>query len=158
VTTTNKWLLISKSHGDSNRCTPCRKNLTKMSHTLPTPVHVRPVYASCGQSLYMATFHESSTELSRHTAPKKKGSQHNPQRTANRSTAPYPASLPSQPMKQWGAKPSIYQRPATRFTGSISPVCDQYVQYCSQGLTHQSLTDIGGGYNLGGASFPRTTP
>jgi hypothetical protein len=102
VTTTNKWLLISKSHGDSNRCTPCRKNLTKMSHTLPTPVHVRPVYASCGQSPYMGTFHESSTELSRHTAPKKKGSQHNPQRTADRSTAPYPASLPSQPMKQWG--------------------------------------------------------
>jgi hypothetical protein len=28
---------------------------------------------------------------------------------------------------------------------------------CSWGPTHQSLTDIDGGYNLGGASFPRTT-
>jgi hypothetical protein len=29
---------------------------------------------------------------------------------------------------------------------------------CSRGLTHQSLTDTGGSYNLGGASFPHTTP
>jgi hypothetical protein len=27
-----------------------------------------------------------------------------------------------------GAKPTIYQRQATRLTGSISPACDQYVQ------------------------------
>jgi hypothetical protein len=29
---------------------------------------------------------------------------------------------------------------------------------CSWGLTHRSLTDIGGGYNLGGAGLPHTTP
>jgi hypothetical protein len=29
---------------------------------------------------------------------------------------------------------------------------------CSRGPTHQSLTDIGGGYSLGGAGFPHTTP
>jgi hypothetical protein len=28
---------------------------------------------------------------------------------------------------------------------------------CSRGLTHWSLTNTGGGYNLGGASFPYTT-
>jgi hypothetical protein len=32
-----------------------------------------------------------------------------------------------------GAKPSIYQWPATRFTGHISPVCDGYVQYLLTG-------------------------
>jgi hypothetical protein len=29
---------------------------------------------------------------------------------------------------------------------------------CSQGPTHRSLTDTGGGYNLGGVDFPHTTP
>jgi hypothetical protein len=38
------------------------------------------VYASCGWSLYVTTFHESSTEFSRPTALEKKGSRHNPQR------------------------------------------------------------------------------
>jgi hypothetical protein len=33
------------------------KNLINMTRTLPTPVHVRPVYASCGQSPYVSTFH-----------------------------------------------------------------------------------------------------
>jgi hypothetical protein len=43
-------------------------------YTLPTSVHVRPAYASYGQSPYEASFHESSTELSRTTALEKKGS------------------------------------------------------------------------------------
>jgi hypothetical protein len=51
-------------------------NTTRM---LPIPVHVHPTYASCGQSPYVATFHESSTELDIVTAPEKKGFQHNPQ-------------------------------------------------------------------------------
>jgi hypothetical protein len=55
------------------------ENPTNTTRTLPTPVHVRPVNASYRQSLYVATFLESSTELSRVTAPEKKGSQHNPQ-------------------------------------------------------------------------------
>jgi hypothetical protein len=32
-----------------------------------------------------------------------------------------------------GAKPSIYQRLATRLTGPITPVCDRYVQYMLAG-------------------------
>jgi hypothetical protein len=36
------------------------------------------------------------------------------------------------------------------------PACDRYVQCL--GPTHQSLTDTGGGYNLGGAGFPHHTP
>jgi hypothetical protein len=56
------------------------ENLTNTPRTLPTPVHVCPVYTSYGQSPYVITFHELSTELSRPTAPEKKGSRHNPQR------------------------------------------------------------------------------
>jgi hypothetical protein len=59
------------------------KNLTNTSRMLPTPVHVCSVYAFCRQSPYVATFHESSTELSSSTAPEKKGSQHNPQHVAD---------------------------------------------------------------------------
>jgi hypothetical protein len=51
---------------------PAGENPTNTPRMLPTPVHVRPVYASCGWSPYEATFHESSIELSRPTAPEKK--------------------------------------------------------------------------------------
>jgi hypothetical protein len=89
---TNKRLLISESHGDSNRYTPCRgKNSTNMTRMLPTPVHIRPTYASCGRSPYVATLHESPTELDRVTAPEKKGSRHNQQHIGG----PIHGSVPS---------------------------------------------------------------
>jgi hypothetical protein len=37
---TNKWLLISESRGDSNRCTPYRENSTNMLHVS----HAQSVY------------------------------------------------------------------------------------------------------------------
>jgi hypothetical protein len=49
------------------------ENPTNTTRTIPTPVHVRPAYASCGRSLYVATFHEPPTELDGVTAPEKKG-------------------------------------------------------------------------------------
>jgi hypothetical protein len=79
-TVTNKQLLLSENHGDLNRFIPCRGKLNQHDiYTLSTPVHVRPTYASYGQSPYVATFHESSTDLDRVIAPEKKGSRHNPQ-------------------------------------------------------------------------------
>jgi hypothetical protein len=141
-TATNKRLLIFESHGDSNRYTPCRGKPNQYVTTLPTPAHVCPTYAFCGQSPYVVTFHESSIELSRPTAPEKKGSRHNPQRAADRYMGPYPASLPSQPMKQWGQNQASIN---SRLLGLVGPY-------------HQYLTNTGGGYNLEGADFPRTTP
>jgi hypothetical protein len=124
---------------------PAGENPTNTSRTLPTLVHVRPVYTSYGQSPYVATFHESSIELSRPTAPKKKGSRHNPQRAADRSTGPYPASLPSQAMKQWGQSQAS-------INGQLLGLLGPYHQYaigtfktCSQGPIKRSLTDTGGG-------------
>jgi hypothetical protein len=43
-----------------------------------------------------------------------------------------------------------------QLTGSISPACDRYVQYFLAGPTKWSLTDTGGGYNLGGAGLLHT--
>jgi hypothetical protein len=113
---------------------------------------------SAGQSPYMATFYESSTELSRLTASEEKGSRHNPQCATDRSAGPYLASLLSQPMKQWGQSQASIN---DRLLGLLGP----YHQYaigtfntCSRGPTERFLTDTGGGYNLGCAGFPRTTP
>jgi hypothetical protein len=101
---TNKRLLISESRGDSNRCTPCRGNPINKTRTLPTPVHVRPTYAFCGRSSYVATFRESSTGLDGCTAPEK--------------NAPDSTS-----------QPGTYRWQTARLTGPISPACDRYVQY-----------------------------
>jgi hypothetical protein len=53
---------------------PAGENPIHMTRKLPAPVHVRPTYTSRGQSTYVATFYESSIELSRATAPEKKAS------------------------------------------------------------------------------------
>jgi hypothetical protein len=129
-----------------------------MSHTLSTLVHVRPAYTSCGQSPYVATFHQSSTELSRPATPEKKGSRHNPQRAADRSVGPYPASLSSQPLKQWGQSQASINGRLLGLLGSYHQYTISTFNTCSWGPTERSLTDTDGGYNLGGVSFPCTTP
>jgi hypothetical protein len=53
-----------------------------------------------------------------------------------------------------GFDPMIMQ--LYQLTGPISPVYDRYVQYLLAGPTHRSLTDTGGGYNLGDASLSHT--
>jgi hypothetical protein len=58
--------------------------------------------------------------------------------SAGRSSGPYPVSLPSQTMKQC-RKPNNHQQRATRFTGSISPACDRYVQYLFMGANRTVL-------------------
>jgi hypothetical protein len=55
---TNKRLLISESHDDSNRCTSYRrKPPTNTSRMFFTLVHAHLAYAFCGQSPYVTTFH-----------------------------------------------------------------------------------------------------
>jgi hypothetical protein len=52
-------------------------------------------------------------------------------------------------------KPSIYWR--TCYIDLLGPYLQHVIgtfNTCSRGLTHQSLTDTGGSYNLGGAGFP----
>jgi hypothetical protein len=134
------------------------ENPTNTSCTLPTLVHVRPAYAYCRQSPYVTTFHESSTELSRPTAPEKKSSRHNPQRAAGRSMGPYPASLLSQPMKQWGQSQASINDRLLDLMGSYHQYVIGTFNTCSRWPTERSLTDTGGGYNLVGVGFPRNTP
>jgi hypothetical protein len=76
----------------------------------------------------------------------------------DRSVDPYPVSLLSQPMKQWGqSQPSV--------DGWLLGLPGLYHWYaigtfnaCSRGPTYRSLTDTGRGYKLGGAGLPHTNP
>jgi hypothetical protein len=125
---TNKRLLISKSCGNSNQCTPCRENPTNMTRMLPTPVHVRPTYASYGRSSYVTTLHESSTGLDGCTAPEKKCSRLH--LSARLSGLRDPPQFLSQHSHWSGAlKPSTCRRQTTRLTRPILLACDRYVQY-----------------------------
>jgi hypothetical protein len=95
LTATNKWLLISESRGDSNQCIPYRGNLIHMTHTLHAPIHIRHSYASCGKSLYVATFHIDPTELDIFTAPEKKMLLTPPLSPAEWPVGPASVSLPN---------------------------------------------------------------
>jgi hypothetical protein len=68
--------------------------------------------------------------------------------SANRSTGPYPASLPSQPMKQWGQSQASI---SDRLLGLLGPyhqhAIDTFNTY-SRVPTPRSLTDTGGGYHI----------
>jgi hypothetical protein len=127
----NKRLLISESHDDSNRCTPCRENSINMTRTLPTPVHTG------GPRTWQpfTSRRQSWTEslLLRKRAPDTIHST-----TADRSVGPYLVSLSSQPMKLW-RNPNICRQPATRLTEPISPAYDRYVQYLLTGINPSVL-------------------
>jgi hypothetical protein len=101
---------------------------------------------------------QSSIDLNRSTAPEKKGSRHNPQHAGR----PIHGSVPS-------FSPTIANGTVGKSQASVDnrllDLPGQYHRYaigtfntCSRGPTHRSLTDTGGGYSLGGAALPQTTP
>jgi hypothetical protein len=115
------------------------ENPTNTTRTLPMPVHVRPVYASCGWSPYVATFHEVPTDLDRSHCSREKGLP--TQSTARRLTDPRVRTQLLSRTSQWskGCKPSSWRWPTTRFTGLISPACGRYVQYLLMGANRTVL-------------------
>jgi hypothetical protein len=119
MTVTNKWLLISESHGDSNRCTVYRgkpdQHITRFSRS----VSVWSITICISHGPHIATLRTSSTALAESLLPRKRAPNIIHSTSADRSTGPYPVSLPSQPMKQW-RKSNIYQQQATRLIGHIS--------------------------------------
>jgi hypothetical protein len=128
-TATNKRLLISESRGDSNRCTPCRgkldQHVTYASHASPRMPDVRflravPVRGNLSWVIDRVEQAHCSREEGLPT-----------QSIAHRwpIRGSIPSFSPELANEAVGAKASIYQRPTTRLTGLISPVCDRYVQY-----------------------------
>jgi hypothetical protein len=92
------------------------------------------------------------------TAPEKKGSWHNPQHVG----WPIRGSVPSFSAKSTNEAVTLSQASVDdKLLGLLSLYHQHAIgtfNTCSRGPTHRSLTDIGGGYNLGGADLPHHTP
>jgi hypothetical protein len=139
MTATNKRLLISESHRDSNRCTPCRgkpdQHDTYASHTSPHTPDVRflwavPVRGNLSRVINRVRQSYCSWEKRLPT-----------QSTACRLTDPWVHTQFLSRANQWSSEESqkIYQQQATRLTGPISPACDRYVQYLLTGANPSVL-------------------
>jgi hypothetical protein len=158
MTAINKRLLIFESHDDSNRCTPCRgkpdQHATYASHTSPRTPSVRFLWAVpvCGNLSWVIDKVEQAH------CSWEKGLQTQSTAPADRSTGPYLVSHLSQPMKQWGQSQASIDGRLLGLLGWYHHHATGTFNTCSQGPTHRSLTDTGGGYNLGGASLPHSTP
>jgi hypothetical protein len=157
-TATNKWLVISESHGNSNRCTPCRgkpdQHNTYASHASPRTLSVHllrviPIHGNLSWVVNRVGQSHCSREKGLST-----------QSTARRLTNPRVHTQFLSWANQWSSgenQTSINRRllslPDTYHWHAIG-----MFNTCSQGPTHRSLTDIGGGYSLEGVGFPHTTP
>jgi hypothetical protein len=98
--------------------------------------------------MYVATFHESSTELSRATAPEKKGSRHNPQHASWPICGSIPSFSSEPTLKQWGQSQASID---DKLLGLLDPYHQRAIDMfntCSRVLTPRSLTDTDGVYHI----------
>jgi hypothetical protein len=153
LTVTNKRFLVSESRGDSNWCTPCRgkpdTHDTYDSHASPrTPrvrflraVHIRgnlsQAINSVGRTLLLSRKRTPDTTPS----------------PTEWSAGPPPSFSPNTAIEAVLKAKHMLMNKLHQFTGPITPVCSQYVQYLLVRPTHRSLTDTGGGYNLRVSAF-----
>jgi hypothetical protein len=112
---------------------PVGENPTNTTHTLSTPVHISPAYASRGQSPYVETFHIVVNGFEQIHCTREAGLP--TQSTACWPSDPWVCTQLLSHNSQWssGKKSSFCWQPTTGLTGSISPVCDRYVQYLLAG-------------------------
>jgi hypothetical protein len=139
MTATNKQLLISENHGDSNRCTPCMGKSDQHGTCFPRSVRVWPrtIRISCGP--HIATLRETPIDLDEFHCSREKGLP--TQSTTRRLIDPRVRTQFLSRVNQWSSrrKPRSCRWPTTMLIGPIN-------------------TDTDGGYSLEGAGFPHTTP
>jgi hypothetical protein len=102
-------------------------------------------------------FAKSSTELNGFTTPEKRAPIPIHSTPADQFVSPYLVSLPQQPLKQWGKVKHLLAISYIGLFGSYIQNVISMFNTCSQGLTHHSLINTDGGYNLGGTDFPHHT-
>jgi hypothetical protein len=139
VTTTNKWLLISESCGDLNRCTPCRGKPDQHATRFPRSVRVWSKTIRISRGPHIATLRETPIDLDRSHCSREKWLL--TQSTARQLTDPWVRTRFLSQANQWsrGCKPSSCHWQTTRPTGHISPACDRYVQYLLTGANPSVL-------------------
>jgi hypothetical protein len=159
LTATNKWLLISESHDDSNQCIPCRGKpdthdmYASRANPHTPPLRILWAVLICGNISRWPNRVGQTLLLTRKMAP---DTIYNT--LTDWSTGPPPSFSPNTTVE------AVIKAKHLLTTGYIS-LLGPYLQYvistfntCSWGPTHWSLTDIDGGYNLGDVGFPYHTP
>jgi hypothetical protein len=155
-TATNKRLLISESHGDSNRCTPCRGKPDQYATRFPRSVHVWCMTIRISHALHIATFHTVINRFEQIHCTREEGLP--TQSTARRSSDPWVRTqLLSHNIQRVVGKS---QAPADNRLLGLPDLYHRHAigtfNTCSQGPTERSLIDTGGGYNLRGAGLSHT--
>jgi hypothetical protein len=156
MTTTNKWLLISESRNDSNRCTPCRGK--------PEQHATRPPRLICvwSQTIHLTWFTYDNISL----VPTKSKQTPTPLRSLNNQRQTDPAvvlgGIILPPMRHPWNRGKKFQPSGYTTTSSYWAHKHQHAigtfNTCSRGPTHRSLINTDGGYNLGGVVLSHITP
>jgi hypothetical protein len=152
-------LLIFESHGDSNRCIPCRgkpnTHDTYASHASPRALLVRFLWpVPVRGNLSLAINSVGRTLL----LPRKGAPDAIPSMSAEPSVGPPPSfSLNTTIEAVMKAKHLL----KNGYNGLLGPLHQHVIcmfNTFSREATHRSLTDTCGGYNLRGANLPHHTP
>jgi hypothetical protein len=132
-TITNKQLLKSKSCGDSNRYTSCRGKLDQQATCIPRSVRIWFPTICISHCQHIATFRVVINRFEQIHCSREEGLP--TQSTAQWLTGPWVRIQLLSHNSHWssGKKISFCWQPATRLTGPISLVRDQYVQYLLTG-------------------------
>jgi hypothetical protein len=133
---------------------PAGENLTNTPRTLPTPIHARPVYAFCGQSPYVITFHWLPRSQNKPL--------HLEEVLATKDRLAQPSSWVASFLLPCN-NPRVGERSFAQWLHNYLSLLGPYHHHvigtfntCSRRPTHRSLIDTGGGYNLGGVGLPHT--
>jgi hypothetical protein len=156
----NKWLLISKSRGDSNWCTPCRENLINTTCTLfmssprTPPIRFMRAVPIHGNLWRWVNEVGRILPLLRKRAPVTM-----PSTPADWSTCPPLSFSLLTSIKIVGLRQSSVDEHATLvyWVSYIQHVISTFNTY-SWIPTSRSLINTDGGYKLEGASFPQHSP
>jgi hypothetical protein len=149
-TVTNKRLLISESHGDSNRCTPCKEKPDQHATQFPCSVHIWSMTIRISRGSHITTFHTVINRFEQIHCTREEGLL--TQSTARRSSNPWVHTQLLSHNSQRAVGKS--QAPVdNQLLGLLGPYHRHAIgtfNTCSRGPTEWSLIDTGGGYNLGG--------
>jgi hypothetical protein len=147
-TTTNKYLLISESRDNSNRCTPCREKSDQHATRFPCSVRVWSMTIRISRGPHIATFHTIVNRFEQIHCTQEEGLP--TQSTARRSSDPRVCTQLLSHNRQRAVEKS--QAPVDNRLLGLPGTYHRHVigmfNTCSRGPTERSLIDTGGGYNL----------
>jgi hypothetical protein len=155
-TTTNKQLLISESHGDSNRCTPCRGKPDQHATRFPRSVRIWCMTMHISHCPHITIFHTVVNIFEQIHCTWEEGLP--TQSTARRSSDPRVCTqfLSHNSQRAVGESQAPVDNRLLGLPGPYHWDAIGTFNTCSRGPTEWSLIDTGGGYNLEGASLPHT--